>query len=70
MLITCRSNRAGEIDARKNVLKMLIIGVVVFALCWLPLHISLFLYFFQTEEYLCGIPQGGFSIGSVMLRQR
>lgn len=65
--IACRSNRAGEIDARKKVLQMLIIVVVVFALCWLPLHISLFLYFFQTEEYLCGIPQGGFSIGSIGL---
>lgn len=65
--VACRSNRAGEIDARKKVLKMLIIVVVVFALCWLPLHISLFLYFFQTKEYLCGIPQGGFSIGSIGL---
>lgn len=65
--IACRSNRAGEIDARKKVLKMLIIVVVVFALCWLPLHISLFLYFFKAEEYLCGIPQGGFSIGSIGL---
>ncbi|XP_078357503.1 substance-P receptor-like [Oculina patagonica] len=66
--VACRSNRAGEIDARKKVLKMLIIVVVVFALCWLPLHISLFLYFFQTKKtYLCGIPQGGFSIGSVGL---
>lgn len=65
--VACRSNRAGEIDARKKVLRMLIIVVVVFALCWLPLHISLFLYFFQSNEYLCGIPQGGFSIGSVGL---
>lgn len=65
--MACRSNRAGEIESRKKVLKMLIIVVVVFALCWLPLHISFFLYFFQAEEYLCGIPQGGFSIGSIGL---
>ena len=65
--MACRSNRAVELDARKNVLKMLIIVVVVFTLCWLPLHIAFFLYFFQVHEYLCGIPQGGFSIGSVGL---
>ena len=65
--IASRSNRAGDIAARKKILKMLIVVVVVFALCWLPLHISLFLYFFQAKEYLCGIPQGGFSIGSIGL---
>lgn len=54
-------------QGRERVLNMLIIVVVVFSLCWLPLHISVFPYFFQTEEYLFGIPQGGFSIGSVGL---
>ena len=63
----CRSNRAAEQDARKNVLMMLILLVVIFALCWLPLHISLFFYFFQADKYACGIPEGGFSIASVGL---
>ena len=65
--IAHRSNRAADLCARKHVLKMLIVLVVVFALCWLPLHISLFLYFFQAEEYLCGMPQAGFSIGYIGL---
>ena len=62
-----RSRRAAELGARKKILTMLIVVVVVFALCWLPLHISLFLYFFQADEYLCGIPQSGFSIGAIGL---
>ena len=62
-----RSRRAAELGARKKIVTVLIVVVVVFALCWLPLHISLFLYFFQADEYLCGIPQSGFSIGAIGL---
>lgn len=62
-----RWRRAEELGARKKILTILIIVVVVFALRWLPLHTSLFLYFFEADEYLCGIPRSGFSIGAIGL---
>lgn len=42
--------------SKKIVLKMLVTVVVVFALCWLPMHVRSFLYFFKKEGFPCGLP--------------
>uniref|UniRef100_A0A6P8J456 Substance-P receptor-like n=1 Tax=Actinia tenebrosa TaxID=6105 RepID=A0A6P8J456_ACTTE len=51
--ITNRSNRE---RTNKKVLKMLITVVVVFAVCWLPLYVRMFLLFSFPVKYLCGLP--------------
>lgn len=51
--ITNRSNRE---RTNKKVLKMLITVVVVFAVCWLPLYVRMFLLFSYPVRYLCGLP--------------
>lgn len=42
--------------SKKIVLKMLVTVVVVFALCWLPMHVRSFLYFFKKDGFPCGLP--------------
>ena len=42
--------------SRKKVLKMLIVVVTLFALCWLPVYISQFIRFFGFERFPCGPP--------------
>ena len=43
---------------RKNrVLIMLVTVVCLFALCWLPMHVRSFLYFFRMDYYPCGLPR-------------
>lgn len=49
-----KSSRSSR--SKKIVLKMLVTVVVVFALCWLPMHIRVFLYFFNKDDYKCGLP--------------
>ena len=41
---------------KKRLLKMLITIIVLFALCWLPMHVRSFLYFFKRDDYPCGMP--------------
>ena len=42
--------------SKKKVLKMLMSVVIIFALCWLPVYISQFIYFFDKENFPCGPP--------------
>ena len=42
--------------SRKKVLKMLIVVVTLFALCWLPMYINQFIWFFGFERFPCGPP--------------
>jgi len=42
--------------SKKKVLKMLMTVVILFALCWLPLYINQFIYFFDKENFPCGPP--------------
>jgi len=42
--------------SKKKVLKMLMTVVILFALCWLPVYISQFIYFFDKENFPCGPP--------------
>lgn len=51
--VTNRNNRE---KTNKKVLKMLITVVVVFAVCWLPLYVRMFLMFSYPMEYICGLP--------------
>ena len=52
--------------SKKNVLKMLIIVVLAFALCWFLIHLNMFLQDFS-DIFSCGIPLGlqttGFLLG-------
>lgn len=45
-----------QAKSKKIVLKMLVTVVVVFALCWLPMHVRSFLYFFKKDGFPCGLP--------------
>lgn len=49
---------ARQIRTRKKVLRMLLTVVVVFALCWLPLHINMFLMYVVDKFAKCGVPKG------------
>lgn len=49
-----KSSRSSR--SKKIVLKMLVTVVVVFALCWLPMHVRVFLYFFNKDDFKCGLP--------------
>jgi hypothetical protein len=49
-----KSSRSSR--SKKIVLKMLVTVVVVFALCWLPMHVRVFLYYFNRDDYKCGLP--------------
>ncbi|XP_032238907.2 trissin receptor [Nematostella vectensis] len=55
--------------SKKLVLKMLVTVVVVFALCWIPMHVRSFLYFFDKDSYPCGLPTSldfiGYFLGHV-----
>ena len=42
--------------SRKKVLKMVIVVVTLFALCWLPMYITQFIWFFGFERFPCGPP--------------
>lgn len=42
--------------SRKKVLKMLLVVVTLFALCWLPVYITQFIWFFGSERFPCGPP--------------
>lgn len=42
--------------SKKKVLKMLLVVVLLFALCWLPVYISQFITFFDSENFPCGPP--------------
>jgi hypothetical protein len=50
--------------SKKKVLKMLLVVVIVFAVCWLPIYVSQFMYFFGGP---CGPPRSliffGFFVG-------
>ena len=46
-----------ERQRKHRVLIMLVTVVCVFALCWLPMHVRSFLYFFRIESYPCGLPR-------------
>lgn len=45
------SNRRVAERSKRKVVRMLIVVVVVFALCWIPAHIMHFLSYFQKETY-------------------
>ena len=45
------SNRRVAQQSKRKVVRMLIIVVVVFALCWIPAHIMHFLSYFQRDTY-------------------
>lgn len=45
------SNRRVAERSKRKVVRMLIIVVVVFALCWIPAHLMHFLSYFQIETY-------------------
>ena len=51
---------------KRRLLKMLVTIIVIFALCWLPMHVRSFLYFFRKENYPCGLPQSLDFIGYFM----
>ena len=42
--------------SKKKVLKMLLVVVILFALCWLPVYITQFIGFFNIENFPCGPP--------------
>lgn len=42
--------------SRKKVLKMLLVVVIFFALCWLPVYITQFIWFFGSGRFPCGPP--------------
>lgn len=46
-----KSNRRVADRSKHKVVRMLIVVVVVFALCWIPAHLMHFLSYFQTELY-------------------
>ena len=50
------SNQLRAQKSKKKVLKMLMTVVILFALCWLPVYISQFIYFFDKENFPCGPP--------------
>ncbi|EDO49911.1 predicted protein, partial [Nematostella vectensis] len=50
------SNQSNKERTNKKVLKMLITVVAVFALCWLPLYVRMFLVFLQPSNFPCGLP--------------
>ena len=55
------ANQLRAQKSKKKVLKMLMTVVVLFALCWLPVYINQFIYFFAAgENFPCG-PMGVFS---------
>ena len=41
---------------KRRLIKMLVTIIILFALCWLPMHVRSFLYFFRKENYPCGLP--------------
>ena len=43
--------------SKKKVLKMLMTVVILFALCWLPVYVHQFIYFFDEENFPCGPPE-------------
>ncbi|XP_078357137.1 QRFP-like peptide receptor [Oculina patagonica] len=52
----CVENQLRAQRSNKKVLKMLITVVILFALCWLPVYISQFIFFFDKENFPCGPP--------------
>lgn len=50
------TNRTNRERTNRRVLKMLITVVVVFAVCWLPLYVRMFIMFSYPKEYPCGLP--------------
>lgn len=56
-VITARQKRQNELSKRK-VLRMIIIVVVMFALCWLPTHIMHLMGYFFTDTYTALIAVG------------
>ena len=50
------ANQLRAQKSKKKVLKMLMTVVILFALCWLPLHISQFIFFFDKENFPSGPP--------------
>ena len=55
-----RSHRA----ARRKAGKMIAVVVVCFALCWLPYHVTFFLYYFDARYALCGPPDSVWFLSS------
>ncbi|KAL9984829.1 hypothetical protein ACROYT_G007165 [Oculina patagonica] len=49
-------NQLRSEKSKKKVLKMLMTVVILFALCWLPVYISQFIYFFDKKNFPCGPP--------------
>lgn len=52
---TAENQRRSD-KSKKKVLIMLMTVVILFALCWLPVYISQFIYFFDKENFPCGPP--------------
>lgn len=54
--IQTAENQRRSDKSKKKVLIMLMTVVILFALCWLPVYISQFIYFFDKENFPCGPP--------------
>lgn len=50
------SNQENKDKTNRKVLKMLVTVVIVFALCWLPLYVRMFVMFAESDRYICGLP--------------
>lgn len=46
-----------HLEARKQLLKLLIVIVSLFAICWLPYHVTFFLQFSDSGYLNCGVPE-------------
>ena len=53
-----KRDEARRTRTRKKVLRMLVTIVAVFALCWLPLHINMFLMYLVEKFAACNVPSG------------
>ena len=49
-------NQMRSQKSKKKVLKMLLTVVILFALCWLPVYIIQFIWFFDKNNFPCGPP--------------
>ena len=50
------STRENKDKTNRKVLRMLVTVVIVFALCWLPLYVRMFVMFARSGRYACGLP--------------
>lgn len=52
---TAENERRSQ-KSKKKVLKMLLAVVILFALCWLPVYVTQFIWFFGQKDFPCGPP--------------